>query len=76
MNDPAIAATSLMPRASPRWSLGKASVRIAAELAKMKAPPTPWPMRMKISQVAASPPVIQVTREQHREHREDGEAER
>ena len=41
MNDPAIAATPLMPSARPRWSLGKASVRIAAEFANSIAPPIP-----------------------------------
>ena len=36
-----MAATLLMPRAMPRWLAGKASVRMALELAKRKAPPTP-----------------------------------
>ena len=36
-----MAATPLMPRAKPRSSAGKASVMMALELAKMKAPPTP-----------------------------------
>ena len=41
MNDPLIAATLLIPSASPRWFAGKASVRMAAELATRKAAPTP-----------------------------------
>jgi hypothetical protein len=40
MNEPAIAATWLMPRAMPRCRAGNASVRIAVELAKIIAPPT------------------------------------
>jgi hypothetical protein len=45
----------------PRWLCGKASVRIADELANRKAPPTPWPTRITISHSAADEPVIQVT---------------
>ncbi len=41
MNEPAMAATLLMPNPSPRWSDGKASVTMAEELAKSMAPPTP-----------------------------------
>ena len=60
-NEPATAATLLMPRPSPRWSAGKASVMMADELAKSMAPPTPCPMRMTISQSAAAVPVSHVT---------------
>ena len=48
MNDPAIAATMLVPRAMPRWCGGKASVRMALELASSIAPPTPWRIRITI----------------------------
>ncbi len=34
---------------------------MAEELAKSMAPPTPWPMRMAMSQMAAGVPVSQVT---------------
>ncbi len=34
---------------------------MAMELAKMNAPPTPWPTRMTMIHRAASGPVIQVT---------------
>jgi hypothetical protein len=46
MNDPAIPATVLTPSAIPRSSAGKASVRIAAELAMSMAPPMPCTMRI------------------------------
>jgi len=59
-NEPAIAATPLMPSASPRWLAGNASVRIAAELAIRNAPPMPWTMRQPISHHAAASPCIQV----------------
>ncbi len=48
MKDPAIPATVLTPSASPRWLGGKASVRMALELAMSIAPPTPWKIRMMI----------------------------
>ncbi len=54
-------ATLLMPEGHPRWEAGKVSVRMAPELAEMKAPPTPWTMRTTISQVAPALPVIQST---------------
>ena len=60
MNAPAIPATLLIPSASPRWSSGKASVMMAAEFANSRAPPTPWPIRMPMSQTAAPTPCIQV----------------
>ena len=40
---------------------GKASVMMAEELAKSMAPPTPWPIRMPMSQTAAAGPCSQVT---------------
>ena len=61
MNDPAIAATWFRPRARPRWWVGKASVRMALELAISMAPPTPWKIRMAISHQAALVPCSQVT---------------
>jgi hypothetical protein len=61
MNEPAIAATPLMPSARPRWWTGKASVRIALEFANSIAPPMPWTTRMPISHSAALVPVIHVT---------------
>ncbi len=48
MNDPAIAATMLVPRAMPRCRGGKASVRMALELARSMAPPIPWSTRITI----------------------------
>jgi hypothetical protein len=60
MNDPEMAATLLMPKPSPRWWEGKASVTMAEELAKSMAPPTPWPMRMPMSQSAPVEPWSQV----------------
>ena len=56
-----MAATLLMPRPRPRWWAGKASVMMADELAKSIAPPTPWPTRMTMSQIAPAVPVSQVT---------------
>ena len=61
MNEPASAATLLIPSASPRWPCGNASVRIALELAKISAPPSPWPSRIRISHSAPSVPCIQLT---------------
>jgi hypothetical protein len=61
MNDPAIAAMLFTPSASPRWSCGNASVRIALEFANSRAPPTPCPTRITISQSAPALPCIQVT---------------
>ncbi len=60
MNVPLVAATPLIPSAMPRWLGGKASVRMADELANSMAPPTPWKTRMTMSQVAPSVPDIQV----------------
>ena len=60
MNVPLIAAAWLIPRANPRRSGGKASVRIAAEFARSSAAPTPWKMRITISQMPPAVPVIQV----------------
>ena len=61
MNEPAMAATALTPRARPRRSSGKASVRMALELAIKKAPPTPWSTRIEMSHRVPSTPVIHVT---------------
>ena len=61
MNEPLSPATWLMPRAMPRWSSGKASVRMAAELAMSMAAPTPWKTRITTSHRAAAVPLIQVT---------------
>ncbi len=57
MNWPAIAAIPLIPRARPRWLDGNASVRMAAELANRKAPPTPCTMRIRMIQSAPLEPV-------------------
>ena len=75
MNVPLVAATPLIPRAMPRWLAGKASVRMAAELAKSMAPPTPWKIRPMIRKRAPALPCIQVTREQQGKEGEDGEAQ-
>ena len=61
MKDPAMAATWLRPSAMPRWFIGNASVRIAAELANSIAPPTPWKMRIAIRYQPAASPCSQVT---------------
>src|SRR6202020_1056703 len=60
-NDPQIAAMALIPSAVPRWLAGKASVRIAVELANRNAPPIPCTIRQMISQSAALVTLIQVT---------------
>ena len=57
MNVPEMPATSLMPMAVPRWSEGKASVRIAGELAISMAPPVACTTRQPISQSAPLGPV-------------------
>jgi len=59
--EPAMPAMLLMPSARPRWSDGKASVRIAAELAISIDAPSAWKMRITINQIAAAWPCIQVT---------------
>ena len=46
MNVPLMAAAWLTPMAMPRCPSGKASVRMAAELAISMAAPTPWKMRI------------------------------
>src|SRR3954463_14655572 len=58
MNEPAIAATPLMPSASPRWWAGNASVRIALEFANSIAPPMPCTTRMPMSHSAALLPAM------------------
>ena len=60
-NEPDTAAMPLMPMALPRSSWGKASVRIAVELANRNAPPTPWKIRMMMIQSAPAVPVSHVT---------------
>ena len=45
----------------PRWLAGKASVRMAAELAISMAAPTPWNTRITTSQSPAAWPVVHVT---------------
>jgi hypothetical protein len=60
MNVPLMAAAWLMPRAKPRRPGGKASVRMAAEFAMSRAAPTPWKMRITMSQIPPAVPVIQV----------------
>ena len=60
-NEPEMAAMELIPSAVPRWLAGKASVRMAVELANRNAPPMPWTTRQMISHSAASVPVSQVT---------------
>ena len=65
----------LMPSAVPRWSTGKASVRIAVELAISSAPPTPCTTRMTIMNIAADPPrpgVSDSAIDADREHGEPG----
>ena len=49
----------LIPSAMPRWLEGKASVRIAAELASRQAPPIPWTSRKPTRKRAPLVPVIQ-----------------
>ena len=55
-NEPAMAAIELMPSAVPRWLAGKASVRIAVELANRNAPPMPCTTRQMISHIAPAVP--------------------
>ena len=50
-----------MPRAIPRWSSGKASVRMAEEFAISIAAPSAWNSRMVISHIPAAWPCIHVT---------------
>ena len=57
MNWPESAATWFSPSAFPRSSTGNASVRMAAELAKRSAAPTPWTSLKMISSSAAVSPV-------------------
>jgi hypothetical protein len=58
MNEPAIAATWLMPIARPRCSTGNASAMIALAFAKSIAPPTPCTSRHSTSHNAPPPPRI------------------
>ena len=66
MNEPAIAATWLMPSAMPRWLAGNASVRIAVELANSIAPPMAWTTRQRISHIAPLAAVQRIQRERDR----------
>ncbi len=61
MNAPLTAATPLMPIALPRSLGGKASVRIALELANRNAPPTPCRIRMMMIHRTPGTPVRNVT---------------
>jgi len=54
-------ATWFRPSASPRSLAGKASVRMALELASSIAPPTPWKIRMTTRYQPAREPCIQLT---------------
>ena len=56
MNVPLNAAAWLMPMAMPRCSTGKASVRMATELAISIAAPTAWKRRITIRKTAAARP--------------------
>ena len=56
MNCPDSAEIWLMPSAMPRWWAGKASVRIAAELAISIEPPSAWTIRQPISHIAPATP--------------------
>jgi hypothetical protein len=75
MKVPLKAAAWLTPRASPVGSEGKASVRMAAELAISMAAPTAWKIRMTMSQIPAACPVGPGDGEQQGEEGEDGEAQ-
>ena len=75
MKVPLMAAAWLIPSAMPRWSSGKASVRMADELATRKAAPIPWKTRTTISHSPAAGPVIHVIGQQQREEGEEGEAQ-
>ena len=57
MNEPEMPATWLIPIAMPRSLAGKASVRMAGELAISMAPPTAWITRKPISHIAPAGPV-------------------
>ncbi len=59
MNIPLIPTTLLIPSARPRWFAGKASVRMATELATRNAAPIPCTIRKPISQSAPARPCIQ-----------------
>ena len=61
IDEPATAATPLIPSARPRCSWGNASVMIADELANSIAPPTPCRARIAISHSAPELPFIHVT---------------
>ena len=75
MNEPAIAATMLTPSAVPRWLAGNASVRIAVELAKSIAPPTPLDQPPADDPERAAGAVQRFDGQQHRADEEDQEAQ-
>ncbi len=75
MNEPLNAAAWFTPMAMPRWVSGKASVRMAAELAMSMAAPTPWKMRMTMRYMAGGVAGQPGHAEGEREEGEDGEAE-
>jgi hypothetical protein len=54
--EPATAATILIPSAVPRCLAGKASVRMAVELAISMAPPIPWNTRQMMIHIAPALP--------------------
>ena len=60
MKAPLKAAAWFTPSAIPRRVAGNTSVRMAAEFAMSMAAPTPWKMRITMSQMPAACPVIQV----------------
>ena len=60
MNIPPMAAAWLIPMAVPLCPRGKASVRMAPEFAISIAAPTPWKIRITISQIPAASPDIHV----------------
>ena len=61
MKDPLNAAAWLMPIAIPRFPAGNVSVNMAAELAINMAAPTPWKIRITMSQMPPGWPVSHVT---------------
>ena len=75
MKTPLKAAAWLTPSAIPRWLSGKTSVRMAAELAMSMAAPTPWKIRITISQHAGGVARHPGDAQHQREEREDGEAQ-
>jgi hypothetical protein len=75
MNDPAVAATELIPSAMPRWVAGKASVRVAEEFANIIAPPTPCSTPQQNDEERRAPAMGVDQRQPDRARGEDGKAE-